>query len=82
MLTSRGALARTLLFIAAMMLPIGLVNWLTDANYMYLCARPEVDNPLVFGIWPWYIVSVMLIGWALMLIADIPMLWLRHRKTK
>ena len=65
-----------------MMLPIGLVNWLTDANYMYLCARPEVDNPLVFGSWPWYIVSVMLIGWALMLIADIPMLWLRRRKAK
>ena len=49
---------------------------------MYLCARPEVNNPLVFGIWPWYIVSVMLIGWALMLIADIPMLWLRRRKAK
>ena len=82
MLTSRGAVARTLLLIVAMMLPIGLVNWLTDANYMYLCARPEVDNPLVFGTWPLYIVSVMLIGWVLMLIADIPMLWLRRRKTK
>ena len=82
MLTNRGALARTLLFIAFLMLPIGLVNWLTDANYMYLCTRPEVDNPLVFGTWPWYIVSVMLIGWVLMLIANIPMLWLRRRKTK
>ena len=82
MLTSRGAVARTLLLIVAMMLPIGLVNWLADANYMYLCARPAVDNPLLFGDWPWYIASVMLIGWMLMLIADIPMLWLRRRNTK
>ena len=82
MLTSRGAVARTLLLIVAMMLPIGLVNWLADANYMYLCARPAVDNPLLFGDWPWYIASVMLIGWVLMLIADIPMLWLRRRNTK
>jgi len=82
MLTSRGAVARTLLLIVAMMLPIGLVNWLTDANYMYLCARPAVDNPLLFGGWPWYIVNVMLIGWVLMLVAILPMLWLRRQKAK
>jgi len=82
MVTSRGAVARTLLLIVAMMLPIGLVNWLTDANYMYLCARPAVDNPLLFGGWPWYIVNVMLIGWVLMLVAILPMLWLRRQKAK
>jgi len=82
MVTSRGAVARTLLLIVAMMLPIGLVNWLTDANYMYLCARPAVDNPLLFGGWPWYIVNVMLIGWVLMLVAILPMLWLRRQKEK
>jgi len=82
MLTSRGAVARTLLLIVAMMLPIGLVNWLADANYMYLCARPAVDNPLVIGDWPWYIVNVMVIGWALMLVAALPMRWLRRRSTR
>ncbi len=82
MVTSRGAVARTLLLIVAMMLPIGLVNWLTDANYMYICARPAVDNPLLFGDWPWYIVNVMLIGWVLMLVAILPMLWLRRQKAK
>ena len=82
MVTSRGAVARTLLLIVAMMLPIGLVNWLADANYMYLCARPAVDNPLLFGGWPWYIVNVMVIGWALMLVAALPMRWLRRRSTR
>ena len=79
MLTSRGAVVRTLLLIVAIMLPVGIVNWLTDANYMYLCARPAVDNPLVIGDWPWYIVNVMVIGWALMLVAALPMRWLRRR---
>ena len=82
MLTSRGAVVRTLLLIVAIMLPVGIVNWLTDANYMYLCARPAVDNPLVIGGWPWYIVNVMVIGWALMLVAALPMRWLRRRSTR
>ncbi|MBC8245860.1 MAG: TIGR02206 family membrane protein [Verrucomicrobia bacterium] len=82
MLPGRGAVARTLLCIVAMMPPIALVNWLTDANYMYLCTRPEVDNPLLFGAWPWYIGSVLFIGWALMLVAALPMVWLRRRRAK
>ena len=81
-LPDRGAVARTLLFIVAMMVPIALVNWLTGANYMYLCERPEVDNPLVFGAWPWYIGSVLIIGWVLMLVAALPILWLRRQKAK
>ena len=82
MLPGRGAVARTLLCIVALMLPIALVNWLTNANYMYLCTRPEVDNPLLFGAWPWYIGSVLFIGWALMLVAALPMVWLRRRRAK
>ena len=81
MIPRRGAVARTLLFIVAMMLPVGLANWLADANYMYLCARPEVNNPLVIGAWPWYIVNILAIGWVLMLIAALPMQWL-HRRAK
>jgi len=64
------------------MLPIGLVNWLTDANYMYLCTPPEVDNPLVIGGWPWYIANVLIIGLVLMLITSIPMQLLRRRNTR
>ena len=82
MLTSRGSVVRTLLLIVAIMLPIGIVNWLTDANYMYLCTQPAVDNPLVIGGWPWYIVNVMLIGWALMLFAALPMRWLRRHSAR
>ena len=31
------------------------INFLLDSNYMYVNAPPEVDNPLVIGDWPYYI---------------------------
>jgi hypothetical integral membrane protein (TIGR02206 family) len=34
---------------------VGVVNYLVDANYMYLNKRPEVDNPFLIGDWPYYI---------------------------
>ena len=37
---------------------IGTINWLLDSNYMYLCDKPIVDNPLIIGDWPWYIVFI------------------------
>ncbi|MDA9663537.1 TIGR02206 family membrane protein [bacterium] len=35
-----------------------IVNSIIDANYMYLQNKPYVDNPLLFGDWPWYILVV------------------------
>ena len=38
---------------------IGFVNYLLDANYMFLCQAPIVNNPLIFTTtWPWYILSI------------------------
>ena len=38
---------------------IGFINYILDANYMYLCEAPIVDNPLIFTReWPWYIFSI------------------------
>jgi hypothetical integral membrane protein (TIGR02206 family) len=34
---------------------VGLFNWATGSNYMYLQTPPSVDNPLIIGSWPWYI---------------------------
>lgn len=34
---------------------VGLFNWTTGSNYMYLQSPPQVDNPLIIGQWPWYI---------------------------
>ena len=82
MVTTRGAILRTMLFVNLMGIPVATVNWLIGSNYMYLCTQPAVDNPLVIGGWPWYIVNVMLIGWALMLFAALPMRWLRRHSAR
>ncbi|MBI64938.1 MAG: TIGR02206 family membrane protein [Candidatus Marinimicrobia bacterium] len=36
---------------------IMIVNYFLGSNYMFLCIPPAVDNPLIVGDWPWYILS-------------------------
>ena len=73
MITSKNAILRTMIFLNLMALPVGLINWLTGSNYMYICQKPHVDSPFLFGEWPWYILSLEVIGLLMMLIAAIPM---------
>ena len=39
-----------------------LINLMLGSNYMFLLSKPLVNNPLIFGDWPFYILSVQLIG--------------------
>jgi hypothetical integral membrane protein (TIGR02206 family) len=34
---------------------IGMVNFFLNSNYMYLRQKPQADNILIIGQWPWYI---------------------------
>jgi len=34
---------------------VGVINYFTGGNYIYLCVKPMVDNPLLIGPWPYYI---------------------------
>ena len=40
-----------------MLLIIFPINYLINANYMYLRFKPDVGNPLLIGNWPWYIIG-------------------------
>ena len=44
------------------MLVVGTINYLLNANYMYLCHRPLAANPLVIGEWPWYLIGFEIFG--------------------
>ena len=50
---------------------IGLINYFLESNYMFLCYPPDVDNVLIAGEWPYYIIVIdlifILIGWLLYL---------------
>ena len=39
-----------------------LINLILGSNYMFLLSKPLVNNPLILGDWPFYILSVQLIG--------------------
>ena len=41
---------------------IGFSNFLFEANYMYLAKRPIVENPMLIGEWPWYILGFEVLG--------------------
>ena len=39
-----------------------LINYLVGSNYMYLSKKPDVDNPLLMGDWPYYILVLELVA--------------------
>ncbi len=51
----KGSWLKAFVFIQLAVLVIGSFNWASGSNYMYLLAPPIVDNPLIVGNWPWYI---------------------------
>ena len=38
------------------------LNLILDTNYMFLLSKPLVNNPLIVGDWPFYIIFVQIIG--------------------
>jgi hypothetical integral membrane protein (TIGR02206 family) len=34
---------------------VAIINYLVGSNYMYLSKKPDVNNPLLMGDWPYYI---------------------------
>ena len=68
-----------LVFLALVSLPVGIICWLTGGNYMYLARIPNVDNPLVFGKWPFYLIYLNIIGVFLMLIASATFYFLENK---
>ena len=52
---------------------VGLFDWLTGANYMFLAAAPRSASLLsVLGPWPWYIASAAGIALVLLVVLDAP----------
>jgi hypothetical integral membrane protein (TIGR02206 family) len=45
-----------------MLLLVFPIDVMIKANYMYLMIKPEVNNPLLIGQWPWYIIGFEIAG--------------------
>lgn len=57
-----------------LMLPIiGLINYFTGGNYFFIARKPETASIIDYlGNWPWYILSLELIGFVLFLVTYLP----------
>ena len=45
------------LYTQLVLITVFIIDKLIGANYMYLVAKPAVENPFVMGDWPWYILG-------------------------
>ena len=60
------------IFINLAIIPIGIINYLLSANYMFVCFPPNVNNPLLIGQWPTYLIVLEFIYFLYILILYIP----------
>ena len=60
------------LFINFVIWPVGLINYLLEANYMFICAPPNVSSSFFIGEWPYYLLWLEVIYFIYILILYIP----------
>jgi hypothetical integral membrane protein (TIGR02206 family) len=69
----RGWVGRVFAITVAWTALVGVFDWLTGSNYMFLAAVPEHTSLLSFlGPWPWYILSAAGVALVMLLVLDAP----------
>ena len=75
-----GAAVRVFAITVAYAAAIGVFNWLTGSNYMYLAAPPENPSLLsLLGPWPWYLLSATGVAIVVFAVLDAPFRRSRRR---
>ncbi len=75
----RGAVPRVFVITIGYTSLVGLVDWLSGANYMFLRQPPSEWTLLkVLGPWPWYIASAAGVAIVLITLLDMPFWHSRH----
>jgi len=60
----KGSWKDVFIYCQLLLVFIGIINFVLNANYMYLCSPPIVNNPLIIGSWPWYLLGLEIFGLA------------------
>ncbi len=60
------------IFMNVLIIPIGIINYLLDANYMFLCSPSKANSPFLIGQWPTYLIVLEFICFAYILILFLP----------
>lgn len=77
----RGAVRRVYLVTAIYTAFVGVVDWVSGANYMFLRSPPDNWTLLrLLGPWPWYIASAAVVALPLLAVFDAPF-WSSRRSS-
>ncbi|MAX30110.1 MAG: TIGR02206 family membrane protein [Candidatus Marinimicrobia bacterium] len=74
----RGVL-NAFIFMNLAIIPVGIINYFLSANYMFVCSPPNVNNPLLIGDWPIYLIILEFVYFLYILILYLPFKLL-HKK--
>ena len=69
--TLRGVF-NAFIFINIIIIPVGFINYLLDANYMFICDPPNVESMFFVEEWPVYLIRLELIYLIYVLILLLP----------
>ena len=67
----RGAI-NVFIFMNLVIIPVGFINYVLNANYMFICKPPNVQSPFFIGEWPIYLLWLEIIYFIYILILLIP----------
>lgn len=68
----KGSVWRAYFFTVACTAAVGAIDWLLDANYMFLCEPAGGASPFFFLPWPWYIAVIAAVGLGVMWLLYLP----------
>jgi hypothetical integral membrane protein (TIGR02206 family) len=70
---ARGSVVRAWLWLNAVAVGVGVVDYAFDVNFLYLRAKPVTATPLDwFGEWPWYLGACELLALGLFAALNLP----------
>ena len=58
---NKKGILQAYLFTNVLLVLVGLINYIIGSNYMFLCNQPNVNNPLLIGDWPYYLIVLELV---------------------
>jgi len=69
--TIRGVF-NAFIFMNVIIFPVGIINYVLDANYMFICSPPNVESSFFIGEWPIYLIWLEIIYFAYVLVLLLP----------
>lgn len=77
----KGSVWRVYFFTVACTAAVGAIDWLLDANYMFLCEPAGGASPFFFLPWPWYIAVIAGVGLGVFWLLYLPFA-IRRRQSR